>query len=53
MLYTDGSVSEDWSGCGFSLKHGVNSMHAGLTMEVNAVPCIYALRWTAVWRGGS
>ena len=55
MLYTDGSVTKDQSGWGFTVKQGVTTIHVdsaaysvstfSLTLEVEAVTC--ALRWIA------
>ena len=55
VVYTDGSVTKDQSGWGFTVKQGVTTMHedsaayevptSSLTMETEAV--IHALRWIA------
>ena len=54
-MYTGGSVTEDQSGWGFTVKQGVTAIHkdsaaytastSSLTMEVEAVS--HALRWIA------
>ena len=54
-MYTDGSVTEDQSGWGFTVKQGVTTIHedsaaytvstSSLTMEEEAVT--HALRWIA------
>ena len=54
-MYTDGSVTKDQSGWGFTVKQGVTTIHeysaantvptSSLTMEVEAVT--HALRWIA------
>ena len=59
-MYTDGSVTKDQSGWGFTVKQGAATIHedsaaytvstSSLTMEVEAVT--HALRWIAL-RGDS
>ena len=49
-VYTDGSVTKDPSGKGFTVKQGATTVHedsatSSLTMEGEAVT--HALRWTA------
>ena len=54
-MYTDGSVTKDQSGWGFTVKQGATTIHedgaaytvstSSFTMEVEAV--IHALRWIA------
>ena len=55
IVYTDGSVTKDQSGWGFTVKQGATTIHkdsaaytvstSSLTMEVEAVT--HALRWIA------